>query len=179
MNPLDEGEPLLRLRQSVEKQIDEYVYFLPAWAMGNPIPPERIAAGLAEMRASLVEPYWVDVEIRDTFERCGMSSGPRRRCVVVADDRKGMWVLFDPVEDSLCIGSPHGHGPDHLQRPRRRRRLFPCAVERVVLLYRNGTCGTAFPPSGVPARPHTSYALRSSVGAPAQPRSGGRMQPTP
>ena len=103
MDSSNQSEYLLYLRQSVEKQIDEYVYVLPGWAIGNPIPPERIAAELAEMRASLIDPYWVDIEIRDTFEQCGMSSGPRRRCVVVADDRKGMWLLFDPAEQSFVL----------------------------------------------------------------------------
>jgi hypothetical protein len=103
MDSSNDSESLSYLRQSVEKQIDEYVYVLPDWAIGNPTPPEKIAAGLAEMRASLTDPYWIDVEIRDTFEQCGMSSGPRRRCVVVADDRKGMWLLFDPAEQSFAL----------------------------------------------------------------------------
>ena len=103
MDSSNGSDSLSYLRQSLEKQIDEYVYVFPDWATGNPIPPERIAAGLAEMRASLIDPYWVDVEIRDTFEQCGMSSGPRRRCVVVADDRKGMWLLFDPPEQSFVL----------------------------------------------------------------------------
>jgi hypothetical protein len=103
MNSSNDSESLSYLRQSVEKQIDEYVYVLPNWAIGNPIPPERIAAGLAEMRASLIDPYLVEAEIRDIFEQCGMSSGPRRRCAVVADDRKGMWLLFDPVEGSYVL----------------------------------------------------------------------------
>ncbi len=103
MDSSNDSESLSYLRHSVEKQIDEHVYVLPDWAVGNPIPPERIAAGLAEMRASLIDPYWVDVEIRDTFEQCGMSSGLRRRWVVVADDRKGMWLLFDPAEQSFVL----------------------------------------------------------------------------
>ena len=103
MNLLNDSESLSHLRQSVEKQIDEYSTSFPDWAMGNPIPPERIAAGLDEMRTSLVDPYWVDVEIRDTVEQCRMSSGPLRKCVVVANDRKGMWLLFDPVEESFVL----------------------------------------------------------------------------
>jgi len=103
MDSLNDREPLSFLRQSVEKQIDEYVYVFPRWAIGNPMPPERIAAGLAEMRASLIDPYWVDIEIRDTLEQCGKSSGPRRRCVAVADDRKGMLLLFDPAEQSFVL----------------------------------------------------------------------------
>jgi hypothetical protein len=103
MNSTNDSQSLSYLRLSVERQIDEYVYVLPDCAIGGPIPPERIAAGLAEMRASLIDPYWVDVEIRDTFEQCGMSSGPRRRCVAVADDRKGMRLLFDPAEQSFVL----------------------------------------------------------------------------
>jgi hypothetical protein len=103
MNSSNGSQSLSHLRQSVERQIDEYVYVLPDCAIGGPMPPERIAAGPAEMRASLIDPYWVDIEIRDTFEQCGMSSGPRRKCAVVADDRKGMLLLFDPAEKSFVL----------------------------------------------------------------------------
>jgi hypothetical protein len=96
-------EYLLRLRQSVEQQIETYVYEFPSGMIGNPWSEARVKQGLEQFRASLVEPYWAEVEIRDTFDHIRMAVGPRRRCVVVADDGKGMLLLFDPIEDSFVL----------------------------------------------------------------------------
>jgi hypothetical protein len=68
------------------------------------------AAGLAKFRASLVEPYWIEVEIRDTFEQVGRIEGPRRKCAAVADDGKGMLLLFDPTEDSFVLAESGSTG---------------------------------------------------------------------
>ena len=55
------------------------------------------------MRGSLIDPYWVEVELRDTFEQIKMSDSERRKCAAVADDGKGMLLLFDPVEQSFVL----------------------------------------------------------------------------
>jgi hypothetical protein len=98
-----DAEYLSRVRRKVEEEIDGHVYVVPDGAIGNPKPMAAIAAGLAQMRVSLVEPYWVEAEVRDTFEQIGMSTPPRRQCAVIADDGQGMLLLFDPVEDSFVL----------------------------------------------------------------------------
>jgi hypothetical protein len=91
------------LRALVTKQIDTYAYVLPDSAIGNPWSQASVEKALAEFRASLVDPYWADAEIRDTFDQVRMAEGPRRKCAVVADDGKGKFLLFDPVEDSFVL----------------------------------------------------------------------------
>jgi len=98
-----EVEYLSSLRQRVEKEIETYVYECPDDAIGNPWTEEAVQNGLAQFRASLVEPYWAEVEIRDTFGQVGMTMAPRRKCVVVADYGKSMLLLFDPVEKSFVL----------------------------------------------------------------------------
>ena len=105
-----EVEYLSSLRQRVEKEIETYVYECPDDAIGNPWSDEAVQKGLAHFRASLVEPYWAEVEIRDTFNQVGMTVAPRRKCVVVADDRKGMFLLFDSVEKSFVLAERVGAG---------------------------------------------------------------------
>jgi hypothetical protein len=103
MNTEPKEVDLSRLRQRVEKEIETYVYVFPDNAIGNPWSDTAIQQGLAKFRASLVDPYWTEVEIRDTFEQVGMTAGPRRNCAAVADDGKGMLLLFDPAEDSFVL----------------------------------------------------------------------------
>jgi hypothetical protein len=91
------------LRKLVEKDIETYHYIWTDKAIGNPWTEAAIQSGLAQFRASLIEPYWTEVEIRDTFEQVGMMEGPRRKCAAVADDGTGILLLFDPVEDSFVL----------------------------------------------------------------------------
>ena len=105
-----EVEYLSNLRQRVEKEIETYVYECPDEAIGNPWTDEAVQNGLCQFRASLVQPYWTEVEIRDTFDQVGMPVAPQRKCVVVADDGKGMLLLFDPVENSFTLAERHGAG---------------------------------------------------------------------
>ncbi len=103
-----EIEFLSRLRQRVEKEIETYVYECPDDAIGKPWTDETVQKGLAQLQASIVEPYWAEVEIRDTFDQVGMIAAPLRKCVVVADDGKGMLLLFDPVEKSFVLAERGG-----------------------------------------------------------------------
>jgi hypothetical protein len=101
-NPTEDGY-LLRLRREVEQEIRNYVYGVPDDAIGNRMTDTAVADGLAQMRASLVDPYWVVVEVRDTFDQIVTSAPAHRKCAAVADDGKGMVLLFDPVEQSFVL----------------------------------------------------------------------------
>ena len=97
---------LLRLRRGVETEMRDYVYELPDNAIGNPMADTAVAEGLAQLRASLVNPYWVEVELRDTFDQVGMDVPILRKCAVVADDGKGIVLLFDPVAGEFVLAQP-------------------------------------------------------------------------
>jgi hypothetical protein len=103
MNTEPKKVDLSRLRQRVEKEIETYEYDFPDNAIGNPWTDATVQQGMAKFRTSLVEPYWTEVEIRDTFEQVGVIEAPRRKCAAVADDGKGMLLLFDPTEDSFVL----------------------------------------------------------------------------
>jgi hypothetical protein len=103
MNTEPKKVDLSRLRQQVENEIETYVYDFPDNAIGNPWTDAAVQQGLAQFRASLIEPYWAEVEIRDTFEQIGMIEAPRRTCAAVADDGKGVLLMFDPAVDSFVL----------------------------------------------------------------------------
>lgn len=90
------ADELKTLRARVEAEIDAYVYSLPESAIGNPWPSNKVSRLLNEFRQALVDPYLTDVEIRDTFEQVKLDQGPRQRCIVVADNREGYYLLYDP-----------------------------------------------------------------------------------
>jgi len=107
---VSEREYLSGLRREVERNIDTYVYRVPEGAVGNPMSDAAIADGLAQMRALVVDPYWVEVEVRDTFEQITMTDPPRRACAVVADDGGGILLLYDPVEKSFVLAKREDSG---------------------------------------------------------------------
>jgi len=94
---------LSRLREEIRREIDDYAYDTPTDAIGNPLSNSAISDALSEMRSALVDPYWTTVEIRDAFDQIGATESLKRRCAVVADDGKGMLLLFDPVEESFAL----------------------------------------------------------------------------
>ena len=91
------------IRRSVENEINNYQYSVPAPAAGNPISAERIKAELEAMLAALISPHWVEVELRDTFAQISAEAVPSRNCVAVADDARGNLLLFDPVENEFFL----------------------------------------------------------------------------
>src|SRR4051812_35792270 len=104
MFPQENPEPdaadrdfLQRLRRDVERQIAEYVYEVPAGAVGTPLPAEEIRADLEVMRLCLVEPRWEEVNVCSAKEAV-IGVGGMRRCVTVAEDQ-GYVLVFDPAED--------------------------------------------------------------------------------
>ena len=89
---------LLALREKVRSELDGYaIPQADPEGLGTPLSPEWFEERLAQMRNALVEPYWVDVEARDTAEELKASRPLVRRVVVVADDQLGSLVAFDPV----------------------------------------------------------------------------------
>ena len=105
-----EDEYLLQLRRKVEEDIRSYVYVFPDNAIGNRWPDAKVADGLAQMRASLIDPYWAVVELRDTFDQLRMSNSDHRKCAAVADDRKGIILLFYPIEESFVLAQRSATG---------------------------------------------------------------------
>jgi hypothetical protein len=71
--------------------------------VGVPWDSDKIGRGIVEMETALVSPYWIDAEVRDTFDQTKMTEGPRRRCAVVADDGQGTLLLFDPLADDFVL----------------------------------------------------------------------------
>lgn len=99
-----------RLRRDVERQIAEYVYEVPAGAVGTPLAAEEIRADLETMRLCLVEPRWEEVNICNP-EEARIGVGSRRMCVTMAED-EGYVLVFDPAENEyhLAWRSDHGLG---------------------------------------------------------------------
>ena len=64
----------------------------PPEALGTPLPPEWYKTGLAEMRASLVSPYWIEMRDIDPKSKALVIL----KVAVVADDGDGSLIGFDP-----------------------------------------------------------------------------------
>jgi hypothetical protein len=93
------GMDLVALRAAVESAVDSYVFDVHPEAVGQPLRQEWVDAQLAEMRAALVEPTWRDVKIQDSHEQMiGKAEWEIRACVLVADDREGYELYFDPTQ---------------------------------------------------------------------------------
>jgi hypothetical protein len=97
------------LREFMEREIDRYVYHVPDGSVGQPMPDQWVQDQLAEFRLSLVTPRWVTIRIRDTPEQMMDVTPVHRDCVLIADDRKGYQLYFDPEQRDFvlaCTGSP-------------------------------------------------------------------------
>ena len=103
----DERVDLTALRRVVENEIENYQYSTSTGMIGNPWTEERVRLELAVMKASVVTPYWTDVELRDTIEQFAPAAAPSQRCVIVADDLKGTLLAFDPVEREFMLAVRH------------------------------------------------------------------------
>lgn len=95
------------LRRIVENEIEHYLYPSSTDMIGVPWTEERVRAELAAMKGALVSPYWSEVELRDTHEQIAASPALSRMCGVVADDRKGTLLVFDPVENEFMLAVRH------------------------------------------------------------------------
>ena len=100
---------LVHLAAKVRASVDTYV--APerhAAALGEALPVEWFETGLAEMRASLVSPYWI--QMRDLDPTSGKLV--ILRVVVVADAGDGALVAFDPVAEGGFVVAALGLVPD-------------------------------------------------------------------
>ncbi|MCK1383019.1 hypothetical protein [Bradyrhizobium sp. 21] len=85
---------LFKLRQTVEHEIDEYVYHVPEGAYGNSWSHEKVERELRTFREALVDPYWIEVIDDDKKRKC---------CVAVADDKKSYLLVFDPEAQTFML----------------------------------------------------------------------------
>ena len=72
-------------------------------------------AGLENMQNALIEPYWAEVEVRETIEPIEQADASNRRCAVMADDQSGTVLVWDSKEDEFLLamkveGSLHSIG---------------------------------------------------------------------
>ncbi len=81
------------LRGKVTQEIDSYQ-------------PDEL--GLCTVRAALVDPYWIDVELRDTIGQIEADVPLIRSCVVVLDDGSDLFVVLDPVEGDFMLAERSG-----------------------------------------------------------------------
>jgi hypothetical protein len=97
MNPHD-------LRRTIEQEIDSYVYQRHPQAMGTPMPQEWVMRQLTEMRAALVDPVLRPVHIRDSVAQIRGEEPPSvRDCFLVADDKEGYELYFDPTTNDFVL----------------------------------------------------------------------------
>lgn len=95
---------LAALRTAVEKEIENYVYETHPEAIGQSLTKEWVDAQLVEMRAALVQPIWCNVKVRDSYEQVmGTAKCEIRSCVLVADDREGYELYFDPAQGDFVL----------------------------------------------------------------------------
>src|SRR5688572_12414063 len=94
------------LRRTLEQEIASYVYEHHPAAAGTPMPEEWVARQLAEMRDALVDPVPRIVEIRDSVAQLrGEAPADVRECFLVADDKEGNELYFDPFTNNFVLAS--------------------------------------------------------------------------
>ncbi len=102
---------LARLAQDVREELDGFVVPAPdPTALGAPLPLEWYASELAEMRKSLVTPYWAQIRDLDPDTRCLVIL----KAVVVADD-EGNLVAFDPQAQGEFVLALRDPDPDRVR----------------------------------------------------------------
>jgi hypothetical protein len=95
---------LTDLRSQVEAEIASYVYEVPDGAVGRPMPSEWVESQLAEFRSALVAPVWREIVIADSVQQMlGKEKPEHRECVLVADDRQGYQVFYDPQHKDFVL----------------------------------------------------------------------------
>jgi hypothetical protein len=89
---------LMALRHALEKEIAEHVCEAHSAAIGLPMSPEWVREQLADMRDALVDPHWREILVRNSAcQITGNEEAELRECILLADDRRGHELYFDPV----------------------------------------------------------------------------------
>lgn len=89
--------------QLVGRQIAEYDYQVPDGAIGNPFSPEKVERYLDDLRDSLVRPYLQQIELLDTKKQVDAPNPIFAEYWIVADDRNGGLVCFDPDANEFLL----------------------------------------------------------------------------
>jgi hypothetical protein len=103
IDPMD----LHELKEKVSGEIAGYVYAHSGTLVGNPPSSAKISEYLAELRSALVVPYWAEFVRRDTASDWESADPPTYQCAVVADDRAGILLAYDP-EVNVFLLIRHG-----------------------------------------------------------------------
>ena len=102
---------LVGLRRRVELELAEYVYVVPDGTIGNPMAEDRVGEYLLRMKAALISPYLVQVEIRETYAQIGTSEPELRTCAIVAkDDTQSPMLAYDSVANEFVLVERTGNG---------------------------------------------------------------------
>lgn len=97
MNPDD-------LQRTIKQEIDSYVYQHQPQAAGSPMPQEWVTQQLTQMRAALDYPVLRPIQIRDTVAQIRGEEPPSvRECFLVADDKEGYELYFDPTSNDFVL----------------------------------------------------------------------------
>ena len=92
------------LRRTIEQEIDSYIYERHPQAVGTPMPREWVTRQLGEMRAALVDPVLRRIQIRDSVAQIrGEEPASVRECFLVADDKAGYELYFDPSSNDFVL----------------------------------------------------------------------------
>jgi hypothetical protein len=94
----------LAIVAGVREQIRTYNYLdgrETSGLIGTALSVEWIEKGLEEFSRALIEPYWLEVEIRDNEEQ--RAKPLIETCLIVADDTKGNLLAFVPSEDKFTV----------------------------------------------------------------------------
>jgi hypothetical protein len=153
---MSEDDPLLRdLRTRVEIEVAQYVYTAHPAAVGTPWSAEQVASALSEMREALISPYWTTVELHDTIQQISLEQPLMRRCIVVADDRQGYLLVWDPIDEEFMLAHLCDSLPCSFNIRGDAVGCFPCPIdfiESYLLAYSNvedigfGSRGLCVPP---------------------------------
>jgi hypothetical protein len=103
---------LADIDQRVRTAIDTFVVPTPdPDQLGVPLPAEWFLQRLDEMRAALVEPYFVEIDCDGRFPGSAAKSVPRRVVIVAEDDEIFLAYDRDPDGDfALIFKSASGFG---------------------------------------------------------------------
>ncbi len=93
------------LQQYCVKELAEYEYSVSEGALGNPWSTEKVEAQLKECASAIVEPYQELIVLRDTVEQMKSKSPIVCKAWVVANDKKGYLVFYNPNVEEFGLAS--------------------------------------------------------------------------